>query len=210
MLKCVSSSCCRVFEPPLEVKIILVNMSERDLVSLSVKQLPYITQAYTELVKRHKSYVYALCYRYLSTKEPAEDASQDVFLKVFHALPNFQFKSEFKTWLYSIAVNHCNTLLLKRNRERARYNEIENVDLISGDEQAETANCVAKESDKHCVHEVIEQLGQEDRNLILLRFNSDLGLNDIADIMGKKISATKMKFYRSLEKFKLLYQQICE
>jgi RNA polymerase sigma-70 factor (ECF subfamily) len=185
-------------------------MNERDLVNLCIAQLPYITQAYTELVKRYENYVYSLCFRYLCTKEQAEDASQDVFLKVFHALPKFQYKSAFKTWLYSIVINHCNTLLAKRKKERERYNATADLDQFSVEQHQETAHCVEAQSDKLCVHQVIENLESEERNMILLRFNSELGLSEIADVMDKKLSATKMKFYRSLEKFKRLYQQLCE
>lgn len=188
---------------------ILQNMQERELVRLSMRQLPYVTDAYTELVTRYEECVFALCYRYLSTKDLAEDASQDVFIKVFHALPKFEYRSEFKTWLFSIAINHCNSLLAKLQREKIRHSMIEDFDQLAADEREDTASCVAKEDDKACVHEVIEALEGADRDLILLRFNSDLALQEIADVMDRKLSATKMKFYRALDKFKELYQKIC-
>ncbi len=184
-------------------------MEERELVQLCMRQLPYTTAAYTELVTRYEKCVFGLCYRYLSAKDLAEDASQEVFIKVFHALPKFEYRSAFKTWLYSIAINHCNSLLVKQQREKSRHSLVEDFDSLAADESNETANCVAKEDDKICVHEVIDSLEGVDRDLILLRFSNDLALQDIADILGKKLSATKMKFYRALDKFKDLYQEIC-
>jgi len=49
----------------------------------------------------------------------------------------------------------------------------------------------------------------EERDMILLRFTSELPIDDIAEIIGKKLSATKMGFYRALEKFKGLYEKFC-
>ncbi len=184
-------------------------MDDNNLIKLCVDELPYITTAYAEVVKRYEECVFKLCYRYLSTKDLAEDASQEVFLKIFHALPKFQFRSAFKTWLYSITINHCNSLLVKRKREQARHRLIDDLDTLAADDSRATANCVAKEDDNVCVHQVINSLDKDDRDLILLKFDSELTLNEIADVLGKKLSATKMKFYRSLEKFKRLYQQIC-
>ncbi|NQZ31045.1 MAG: sigma-70 family RNA polymerase sigma factor [Oceanospirillaceae bacterium] len=176
---------------------------------MSIEQLPYITSAYTELVKRYESYVFSLCYRYLSVRELAEDAAQDVFLKIFHALPKFEFRAEFKTWLYRITINHCNSLLHKLRRDKERFSQLENFDDVADDQNNETAQCVAKEDDNVCVHEVINALQKSDRDLILLRFNNDLALKDISEIIDKKLSATKMNFYRALDKFKQLYQKLC-
>jgi RNA polymerase sigma-70 factor (ECF subfamily) len=185
-------------------------MNEKDLILLCVKELPYVTKAYAELVKRYEKTVFGLCYRYLSSKDLAEDAAQEIFLKLFHALPKFEFRSAFKTWLYSITINHCNSLLVKKTRESNRQNLVEDFDTLVADENLDTENCVAKEDDKVCVHQVINALDKGDRDLIILRFNNELSLHEIANMLDKKLSATKMKFYRSLDKFKQLYQQLCE
>lgn len=182
---------------------------ERELVIQSIRELPHVMTAYTELIKIYEKQVYSLCLRYLSKPELAQEASQDIFVKLFHALPKFEFRSQFKTWLYSIAINHCKTELLKIKRERERYQRYEEEDTLEMPSQEDTASCVAKEDDKVCVHEVIQTLKAQDRDLILLRFNSELSLQDIASVMDKKLSSTKMGFYRALEKFKRLYEEIC-
>lgn len=74
-------------------------------------------RAFEALVQRHQSRVVANC-RYL-TRSPAiaEDLAQEVFVKAFFALPRFEGRSTFRTWLMTLKVNHCLTFL-RRSRQR--------------------------------------------------------------------------------------------
>ena len=181
----------------------LNSLDENALIKLCKEQLPYIPSGYEELVKRYQKKVFYLCKRYLSVETEAEDATQEVFIKVFHALPAFDNRSTFTTWLFSIAINHCKTLLTKRNLENQRYeygNELAEENYL--DEDEDIAQDAETEDDKECIQEAISKMKEDERDMILLRFSSELPLDDIAKILGKKLSATKMSFYRALEKFK--------
>jgi len=59
------------------------------------------------------------------------------------------------------------------------------------------------------VQSVIGKLKEDERDVILLRFTSELSIEEIAKVLGKKLSATKMSFYRTLEKFKQLHEKLC-
>lgn len=63
--------------------------------------------AFAELVRRHDRAVFGLIARYVGHTEDAKDVYQDVFLHVHRGLKDFQFKSEFSTWVYRITVNTC-------------------------------------------------------------------------------------------------------
>ena len=58
------------------------------------------------LLIRHQPWIFNLAVRMLLDRSDAEDATQDVLLKAYKALPEFRGESEFRTWLYRIAVNH--------------------------------------------------------------------------------------------------------
>ena len=75
--------------------------------------------AFDELVERYHGKIYGLTYNMTSTREDAEDLTQEVFVKAFEALPRFRGKSSFYTWLYRIAVNKTINYRKKRNRKRA-------------------------------------------------------------------------------------------
>ena len=75
-------------------------------------------KAFDELVNLYEKGVYRLCYRFFNDENDAMDATQEVFIKIFRALPDFEGRSTFKTWVYRIASNTCITLSEKRKREK--------------------------------------------------------------------------------------------
>lgn len=186
-----------------------LNLLDEDaLILLCKEQLPYIPTGFEELVKRYQKKVFYLCKRYLLVESDAEDATQEVFMKVFHALPAFDHRSAFTTWLFSIAINHCKTLLAKNQRHNQRY-EYGNEEAEDSYQDPDNKQKADIDDDKKCIQEAIGKMKPEEQDMILLRFASELSLDNIADVMGKKLSATKMGFYRALEKFKGLYEKYC-
>ena len=74
---------------------------------------------FDELVRRYQQRVYALLYRFVRNPEDATELAQDVFVRAYRALPGFQGKSSFYTWLYRIAVNVALSFLRQRRRRGA-------------------------------------------------------------------------------------------
>jgi RNA polymerase sigma-70 factor (ECF subfamily) len=72
-------------------------------------------RAFTTLVNRYDDLVYSFSLKICRDKEKAEETLQDTFINVFRNLKQFDGKSKFTTWLYSIVVNNC---LMKRRRKK--------------------------------------------------------------------------------------------
>jgi RNA polymerase sigma-70 factor (ECF subfamily) len=64
-------------------------------------------QAFTELVRRYGPTVYGFSYKLCRDTHKAEEAYQETFINVYRKLDQFDGKSKFSTWLYSIVANHC-------------------------------------------------------------------------------------------------------
>lgn len=75
--------------------------------------------AFTRLVKKYESPVYGFAYKVCRDKEKAEEAWQDTFVNVYRKLHQFDGKSKFSTWLYSIVVNNCLTKHRKSKLDQA-------------------------------------------------------------------------------------------
>jgi RNA polymerase sigma-70 factor (ECF subfamily) len=196
---------------PLFMKTTLSSLDDDTLVRQCQTELPYNSTSYEELVKRYQKPVFYMCRRYLAVESDAEDATQEVFMKVFHTLPAFEHRSAFKTWLFSIAINHCKTLLGK-NQRFDQFHEFANDDDTQTDfedEAADTAKLSEAEDERNCVQNVISKMREDERDVILLRFTSELSIEEISNVLGKQLSATKMAFYRTLEKFKALHEKYC-
>jgi len=185
------------------------SLKEESLILLCIEQLPYNAEGFEELVKRYQKQVFAMCRRYLATEGDAEDATQEIFMKVFHSLPSFEHRSTFKTWLFSITINHCKTLLSNKKRHDQHYVNDERLVSDYEAENSDTAVLAEAASETDCVQGVIAKMLTDERDLLLLRFNCDMSLEEISGVLGKKLSATKMRFYRTLEKFKNLHEKYC-
>lgn len=70
------------------------------------------SSALTELVTRYQDRVYNTCYRMCRNHADAEDLTQTTFVRAFEALPRFEIRATFFTWLYRIAVNLALSLSL--------------------------------------------------------------------------------------------------
>ena len=71
-------------------------------------------EAFEELVRRHRSRVYALALRICRNADDAEDALQETFIAAYRALPRFDRRARVSTWLYRIATNKCYDVLARR------------------------------------------------------------------------------------------------
>ena len=65
------------------------------------------TEAFEQLVRQYERQIFRVAQHITQNREDAEDITQDVFLKAYEKLDQFQGNSKFSTWLYSIARNHC-------------------------------------------------------------------------------------------------------
>lgn len=84
------------------------------------------TRAFSELVKRYQQTVYGFSYKVCRNKEKAEEALQDTFINVYKKLGQFDGRSKFSTWLYSIVTNNC----LMKHRKRKIDEEMVYLDAL--------------------------------------------------------------------------------
>ena len=78
------------------------------------------TAAFKELVEKYQRAVVNLAYRFLGSREEAEDIAQEVFLKVYNAAKKYKPEAKFATWLFRITNNAC----LNELRHRKRVQEV--------------------------------------------------------------------------------------
>ncbi|EIJ33217.1 RNA polymerase sigma factor [Thiothrix nivea] len=190
---------------------ILHNLDEESLITRCRTELPYVMDAFSEVVRRYERYVFNLCRRYLGAEDEAEDVTQDVFMRVFHALPQFEGRSQFKTWLYRIVMNQCHNVADKRKHFVRDTDDEEGGSLFDSllvDEHTPADNYDASE-EEDCVQKTLGKMRPGESEILNLRFMGELSLEDIANTLDAKLSATKMRFYRAMEQFKKLYEKLC-
>ncbi len=92
--------------------------------------------AFEVLVRRHHDRVFGICVRMLGSPQWAEEAAQEVFVRVFRSLHRFRGESRFTTWLYQVAINHCRNVQAFRGRRQERRHD--SLDAEREDEDGST------------------------------------------------------------------------
>ncbi|MGJ8726600.1 MAG: RNA polymerase sigma factor [Roseibacillus sp.] len=183
----------------------LSELDDATLVAQCQAELPDNLTAYRELVKRYEGLIFNTCRRVIGSQEDAEEVTQDTLLQIFHKIHQFQGRSSFKTWLYKIVHNYCRNRISKLARKREGQNSYE--EHAANDEDDREANN-RRAALSQAVEEALGKLKKSEREVIVLKFMSGLTLQETADVLGVKLSAAKMRLYRSLESFKEAYSRI--
>jgi RNA polymerase sigma-70 factor (ECF subfamily) len=133
----------------------------------------------------------------LNNERDADDVTQEVMLKVLYGLKNFEGKSKFKTWLYSITYNECITQYRKDRRKRRLSDALA---LEPTEEAVEERESIAE--GQGGLDRWLVQVNPIDREILVLRFVAELEFQEIADIMNMGLSATKMRYKRALDRLR--------
>ncbi len=80
------------------------------------------------LIKRHQPFIYNIVWKMVLNPQNAEDITQDILIKIITKLPQFQHKSQFRTWLYRIAVNHV--LNVKKQFREVQFTDFDTVATV--------------------------------------------------------------------------------
>jgi RNA polymerase sigma-70 factor, ECF subfamily len=165
------------------------------------------SQAFEELVFRHKQKVLAMAQRITNNREDAEDVVQESFHKAFLHLQNFQEKSRFSTWLTRIAMNEA-FILLRRRRgvfevlpgspdDDMKSSPEAFVDHSPNPEQS----CWRRER-TDLLTKAINRLGPKIRTTILLRDIEERSVEETAQILGTSITAVKARVFQGRRKLR--------
>jgi RNA polymerase sigma-70 factor, ECF subfamily len=153
--------------------------------------------AFAELVYSFQDAVYNLCYRMLGERGEAEDAAQETFLRAYLNLKRYDPARSFKTWILSIASNHC---IDRIRRRRMHYLSIEDDVLptltLSSDEP-EPEDVVISGEQSRALDAMLNGLPPEYRAAVVLRYWYDYSYLEIADILATSESAIKSRLFRA-------------
>lgn len=151
--------------------------------------------AFVELVERHRQRVWRLCYRLLGSEHDAQDATQEVFVRLFTNRGKFEGRSKFTSWLHGIAVNTC--LSIRRARSRRQAHET----LGPGEElpATEARQSAADSALSLDLYEMLETLDEEDRAMLILKYSEENTFEELAGLFDLSVSACKMRVSRARE-----------
>ena len=141
------------------------------------------TQAWGDLYREYAPAIFRFCRRAMPTREDAEDATMEIFMKLREKLSQYDPSRSFPAWLYKVAANHCWDLLRRR---KARHDK-DMVDLDDLPLEAPEPNQLEKlieERSSEQVRKALNTLGARARMALVMRYYSDMSYDEIADALG--------------------------
>ena len=147
-------------------------------------------QAFTIIIKEYERKIYTYCYYLLRSREEAEDAVQDIFVKVYQQLRRYEKRVSFSAWLYKVAYHHCMDQLRKRKR-RSRLLSLYKLQLMTNQQTLPEDSRVER---------IFENLTSEERGLLILRVIEQYSFEEISLITGSSSAALRKKYERLRKK----------
>ncbi len=158
--------------------------------------------AFRELVERYQSKIRNITFGILGSREDADEIAQEVFAKVYFALPSFDARSSLYTWIYRIAVNECYGFLRKR-RLTLVYESDSPHDTLStrmqdvADPRPVTDRAVMQ---RDFVNKLLARVPEDDRLLLLLKEVEGFSLAELSEMTGLNLNTLKVRLFRTRQR----------
>ena len=164
--------------------------------------------AFAQLVAGHADRVYGALRRFGLDQSEAGEVAQEVFLRAWRALPRFEERSQFSTWLYRIAFNEAQRRLSRRPPPRAEPDpdrEDPVVSLAESPELGPEAQTLDREFER-TLERALDELPAEWRAAVVLRDIEGLSTRDAAEIAGVREAAFKSRLHRGRMRLRTLLE----
>jgi RNA polymerase sigma-70 factor, ECF subfamily len=190
---------------------VMINDPDEDFRLVALAQQGDMS-AYDALVTRHRGKIYAMIRNMIHQEADAWDLTQEVFIKAWHALPRFEARAKFSTWLYRIAHNAVYDWARKRKIESAgEWNE-EIFDRERIDSASSTTPSGGESPDEVMAHGelrmkiqiALNKLSPEHREVVILKDVQGLSYKEIAEAMSSTLGTVMSRLFYARQKLQAL------
>jgi len=163
----------------------------------------YDKYSFMKLYKMYEKYLYSLCFNYVQNPHDALDMVQEIYIKIFKNINKFDTDMPFHPWIRKISVNTCLnfTRTIKNNVISMNANINDTEDEIPLEDTFASKENVLEEvinsETKTIIKRYLNEMPEEYRMVILLRYYEELSYNEIAEIIGKPLGTIKTEIYRA-------------
>lgn len=177
------------------------NLTDEELVRLYIEtqRNSYFEALYT----RYCDKVYRKCLTFTKNTGRAEDFTHDIFIRVVTKLSGFREQAKFSTWLYSVTYNYCmDQMRSPRQKEVYSDDVYETLSTYADDDDAEIVEMEAQR-----LNRALDYLTPDERGILMMKYQDDISIRDIADNQKLTESAVKMRLMRAKDKLRRRYME---
>jgi len=161
-------------------------------------------KAFRAIIKRYRNPVAQIVYKLVRDRSQLEDLTQEVFIKAFQHLNDFDYQHQFASWLFKITNNHCiDYIRKKRLRVYSIDDQVKTEDGEMGyeipDSTYEPDLNLLREQKSRLIRQAINSLPKKYREVIVFRHQEELSYEEIAKKTGLPVNTIKVQLFRARE-----------
>lgn len=159
------------------------------------------------LYDRYSDIIYNKCLSFVEDTEEAQDMTHDIFVKLFVKLNTYKANAKFSTWLYSFTYNFCvNHIQRKLKENRNSYSVSDELLENYKDDIIDDKEIFELKIEK--LNQSLKLLEVEDKSILLMKYQDDFSIKEIADTLEIGESATKMRLNRAKNRLIKVYNEL--
>ncbi len=162
---------------------------------------------YETLVERYSSMVFHVVRRFEKDPDEVEELAQEIFVKAYEKLRQFNENSKFSTWLYSIAMNHCRDYAKNVRRKNYRISEMEPGFLDSNFTEQQTPHLKMEIKEwGNLLKQSLLKLSEDYSRPFLMKYRDGMSYKTMSEETGVSESALKVRVHRARKELKTLLE----
>lgn len=179
-------------------------MEGQDLGSVIERAQGHDAEALGEIYRRYGRRIFGLCRYMLDSRESAEDATSEVFLKLQRSIESYDGSVPFPRWLLRVAGNQCIDVLRRRTRGRQVIVEVEDGAAVidAAGSGPSPLSAVISAEERAQVRDAIARLPQNYRVPLVLRYYSELSYDEIAQQLGLQRNYVAALLFRAKQELR--------
>lgn len=159
------------------------------------------------IVAHYEATVFRTLARLTGDRDGLEDLAQEVFLRLFRALPHFREEAQLSTFLYRIVVNVVNDEFSRRQQAR-RSSSIDDEEPAALAHPAPgPAQLLEKAQMREAVEAALQELSPRDRAILTLHYQEERSYEEIAAILDQPMGTVKTNLHRARERLKVIIKE---
>lgn len=179
-----------------------------ELIIAKVKQGDMV--AFNALIDEYKAMAFTLALKLMKNREDAEEVAQDAFVKAYKNIGQFEGKSKFSTWLYTIVYN---TALTRLRKKQLDMQDIDSHSVESSSAFSESGmewRNLQRDERSSYIKQALEQLVEEDQVVITLFYLNENSLAEICEITNWELSNVKVRLHRARKRLLIELEKLLE
>ncbi|PWL31050.1 MAG: RNA polymerase subunit sigma-24 [Roseivirga sp. XM-24bin3] len=179
-----------------------------ELIIAKVKQGDMV--AFNALIDEYKAMAFTLALKLMKNREDAEEVAQDAFVKAYKNIGQFEGKSKFSTWLYTIVYN---TALTRLRKKQLDMQDIDSHSVESSSALSESGmewRNLQRDERSSYIKQALEQLVEEDQVVITLFYLNENSLAEICEITNWELSNVKVRLHRARKRLLIELEKLLE